>query len=227
MKQTSTDKNIAELEEKIKLLQIETKRLQTEHEVIKRELNDTIKNTQKYPENCNHNNEKYVVLHGLALKYNENDDELFDRVSYIFYDILNINISQYIEDITVIGKKGSRNPLKIELNTRRLRNHILKNASYFRYNGLGVSEYLSASDLKERRELKRSLQEARKNGHHAIIRGNKLIINGRLSDVESRRATITSKEDHNTTRENNTQHSDTGPNTNLQISSKKNHSFRQ
>lgn len=139
-------------------------------------------NSYQSPNNIPQNFEKYVVLHGLTPNYRETEDELFDRVSYVFYDILNMNISQYIEEINFIGKKGYKSPLKIELTNKRLRKHILKNAPYFKENGLAVTEYLSESDLRERRELKKALLKARNNGQHAIIRQNRLIINGKVSN---------------------------------------------
>lgn len=80
---------------------------------------------------------------------------------------MNINITQYIEEIVFIGKRGFSRPIKVELRNKRLRKRILQNSAYFR--DVDVSEYLSESELRDGRELKKKLQ-------NAIIRNNKLII---------------------------------------------------
>lgn len=131
------------------------------------------------PKKTESNFSNNIVLHGLPFHYSETENELIDRVSYIFQDILNIDISRYIEEISFIGKRGNIRPLNIELRNKRLRKYILQNSTYFREVGLGVSEYQTNTELRQRRELKKALQDARKNGHHAIIKNNKLIINGR------------------------------------------------
>lgn len=89
----------------------------------------------------------------------------------------------YVDEISYIGRKGNRRPIKIELTSKRLRKYILENYQYFKNAGFGVSEYLSDKLLQERKELKAALQNARRNGHHAVIKNNKLLINGKESFV--------------------------------------------
>lgn len=181
-KHDSIEANIHSLEQKIKLLQSEWAKLREETVELRQEIQNLKLNDLPRVENSEESNRKSIVLHGLNLNYWESEDELIQRVSYIFHDILNINMQQYIEEITYTAKKWYRGPLKIELSSKRMRKYILENSMYFREAGLSVSEYLSDTALKERRRLKEVLLIARKNGQHAIIRNNKLIVNGKESN---------------------------------------------
>lgn len=184
LNQIASGKNITALEQKIESLQNENLKLQKENKKIQEDLNSIKAHIYKIsPEKVEGKNESHVVLHGLSSYYKESEDELIDRVSYIFQDVLQLDISRYIEEVAFIGKRGTCRPLKIELRNKRLIKHILLNSAYFRDVGLGVTEYLSEPELKQRRELMKELQKARKNGQHAIIRNNKLIINGRQSSI--------------------------------------------
>lgn len=142
--------------------------------------------TLKQPENkikkvaCTERYKKIIVLHGLTESYWETEAELFDRATNILRDILNIDISDYIEQISRIGRRMSNRPLKIELLSKRMSQFILQNAQYFNNTGLTVTEYLDEQALKERNTLKLALRTARKNGKHAIIRNNELIIDGKV-----------------------------------------------
>lgn len=216
------------LEQKIKLLTSECTKLKEENADIKQEILKLKLNDPSRAENSGGSHDKTIVLHGLNLHNWESESELIERVSYIFHDILNINIQQYIEEITYTGKKWHRSPLKIELSSKRMKKYILDNYAYFREVGLGVSEYLNKTTLKERRKLKEALINARKNGHHAVIRENKLIING----IESNgHYTSPRNESHNTidqtqerrnTRLSNIKTTNQMPNTNNNI-----HTFRK
>lgn len=115
--------------------------------------------------------------------YYENEQELSERAINIFYDILNIDISGYIEEVSRIGTRISKRPLKIELLSRRMAQFILQNAQYFKNTGLTVSEYLDKQALNERKSIKRALQIARKHGKHAIIRNNELVVNEKVIDT--------------------------------------------
>lgn len=95
-----------------------------------------------------------------------------------------MNISGCIEEVTYIGRKNNSRPLKIELNSKRLKKIILENAVYFKEVGLNITEYLSPQALQERRNLNCALYKARQNGHHAVIKNNQLFINGtQMSDL--------------------------------------------
>lgn len=178
LKQLNVEEHISELEQKIERLQNECTMLQAANQEIQEKLKNIIRIS---PDNTERKFDNLIVLHGIASHYNESEEDLIYRISYIFKDILNIDTFQYIEEIAFIGKTGNVKPIKIELRNKRLRKYILQNSIYFREFGLGVSEYLTEPELKQRRELNKALKNARKNGLHAKLRNNKLIINGRES----------------------------------------------
>lgn len=153
-------------------------KLKAENDKIKKEIFDLKTLTQ-------HNmspsrNDKIVVLHGLSENYWETEAEVINRIINIFYDLLNINISGYIEEISFIGKKGKKRPIKIELISKRTKSFLLENSSYLQEAGLNVTDFLSPADLKMKRELREGLITARQDGHHAVIRNNQLIVNGKI-----------------------------------------------
>lgn len=162
--------------------------IEKEYSKLRAECNSLQINIQtlRQPENkikkvtCTERYKKIIVLHGLTESYWETEAELCDRVTNILRDILNIDISDYIEEISRIGRRISNRPLKIELLSRRMSQFILQNDQYFNNTGLTVTEYLDEQALKERNSLKLALRTARKNGKHAIIRNNQLIIDGKV-----------------------------------------------
>lgn len=124
-------------------------------------------------------NKKKIVLHGLEEYCDETEDSVHDRVIDIFYNILNINLIGYIEEMRRIGRNKERRPLEIELLSKKMTTYIIKNRHYFRNSKFTITEYLDKNELNKRNELIKVLRNERKNGNHAIIRNNRLYINGR------------------------------------------------
>lgn len=180
------NQNQAKIKQEVKVLdyQIGTitlrlNELQEECKQLQKQIQIYDSKSTKTPEHSN----KIVVLHGLPEACWETESELTDRITNIFYDVLNIDLTGYIEETSRIGRNSSQRPIKIELISKRITKQILENALYFRETGLAVTEYLSKTTLQERKLLKTALRNARKNGKHAIIRNNKLIIDGQEAPV--------------------------------------------
>lgn len=123
-------------------------------------------------------NSKKMVLHGLDEYYGETEDVLYNRVVQIFYELLNINLDGYIEQLTRIGRRGHQRPLEIELISKRITKNVLEQSQHFKNTPFTVTEFLTTAELKKRRELRKVLQEARNNGKYAIIKNSRLYING-------------------------------------------------
>jgi ribosomal protein S8 len=156
---------IATMENEQKKLKNEIQNLQNGHNMI----------SQKPTEDtC-----KKIVLYGLNESRRENEDELYRKISYVFRDILNVNLEGYIEDLHRLGKRGNRRPIVIELISKRMTKFILDNYRRFKETGLVISRYLDGEGINTRRELIVLLQEARNQGKNAVIRNNKLLINGK------------------------------------------------
>lgn len=162
------------LEEKV--LFMETQRNQLENKI--QDLQKDVCDMKRLPPTSVDNGRKFV-LYGLDEYKWEHDDELYDRILNILYDIMNINLEGYIEDIHRLGKKGYRRPIVVELTNRRITKNILQNYRAFTGTGMAVTEYLDGELMEKRKELGKILQEARRQGKHAVFARNKLIINGK------------------------------------------------
>ncbi|KAL0809364.1 hypothetical protein ABMA28_011567 [Loxostege sticticalis] len=168
---------INQLNTQIKSLQIETNRLQIQINELQQKM--TLQTNEQTEWLYNFENNRKFVLYGLNENYWETENELHNRVTYIFQDLLNINLEDYIESIHRLGKRGNRRPLVIELMSKKMVHYILENRLYFRNTGLAISEHLDETSRQLRKKLTNLMHEARKNGHHAILRNNKLLINGK------------------------------------------------
>lgn len=168
--------DLSNLNSKIIQLDKKCRTIQTENENLVRKIQYLQSNVHL---TTNESQDKLLILHGLAENYWETEAEVIDRIINIFYDLLNVNLSGYIEEVTFIGRKNNRRPLKIELNSKRIKKYILENSMYLKEAGFSITEYLSPQALRERRNLSQALHKARQNGHHAVVRNNKLFINGR------------------------------------------------
>lgn len=176
--QTIINNDIADLNRKISNLETKNKKLQNEiNTLLDKSQNFNTRNTEQYQD---HLNCKRIVLHGLQEFRRENEMETHDRVINIFGEIMNVNLFGYIEELTRIGRQGNKRPLIIELLSKKLTRHLLQNKQYFQNTGLYITEYLNKNEIKDRKELIKTLQKARKDGQHAVIRNNKLIINGKI-----------------------------------------------
>lgn len=130
--------------------------------------------------NCKtENTENKIVLYGLDEYYEESEYDLHYRVTDIFREQLNIDITGYIEETYRIGKTSKFNrPLVIELLSKRMTKFILNNKQYLQGTRLAISEYLDEKSRKERNTMREEMMAARKKGLYAIIRNNQLIIEG-------------------------------------------------
>ncbi|XP_073942432.1 uncharacterized protein [Choristoneura fumiferana] len=167
-------KDLTDLGQKIKILESENIKLQDEIKRIQSQLKNPINN-----ENQNNDSaRKKIVLHGFQELYGESEYDLLERLSYMFRDIMNVNLDGYVEELRRIGKRGNQRPLIIELVNKQITRYLLDNRNFFLNTGLSITEYLDEKSLKTRRNLINILREARRDGKHAVLRNNRLIING-------------------------------------------------
>ncbi|KAI5642242.1 reverse transcriptase (RNA-dependent DNA polymerase) domain-containing protein [Phthorimaea operculella] len=181
--QKSLKHSISEIENNIKILTAENTKLNSELEELRRQF-IAAKEYVEPPnpikiEESKDTTSKKIVLHGLTENYYETEIELHERVINIFRNIINVNTAGYIEDLTRIGRRNDKRPLVIELLSKRLTRHLLQYKHMFKNTGLAISEYLDEDSLQQRKKMRESMFEARRNGKHAFIRNNKLIINGK------------------------------------------------
>lgn len=116
-----------------------------------------------------------------------NGTRLVDRVINIIFEIINVDLNGYIEKITRLGRNGYRRPLVIELLSKKMTKYIISQSRLFSRSGIAIAEFLDNDAIKKRNEneLRKILQEAWKEGKHAVFRNNRLIINGReYTEVE-------------------------------------------
>lgn len=170
--------------EEIQRINNKLEELRIENENLKKELKELSIQTPRTPSNPDHNHKK-LVLYGLAEYYKEPESELHNRLIELFRDIVNVDLSGYIEHMYRVGRKAVKNrPLVIELLSKRMTKYLINNNMCFQGTGLFISEFLDENARKERAQMRDKLIQARQSGLHAIIRNNKLFIDGKQVFIE-------------------------------------------
>ncbi|XP_063391387.1 uncharacterized protein LOC134676936 [Cydia fagiglandana] len=206
-----TNKKILTLEHEMASLKLQTQLLENKlkssgsDRIVPSNKTEQPSNNNYVRDSPNHNftgpsHTEYVrrlVLYGLNEHDRESKPILIDQVLNLFYDIYNIDLTGQIEEIWRIGRRGFRRPIVIELLSKRMTKYIIENASYLKYTGLFVSEFLDRDSLRTRKLLREKLREVRQTGQSAVIRNNKLFVNGKemplqevYADNEDRNKTI-------------------------------------
>lgn len=96
-----------ELTETLHAINQKIKILSDENQKLKQEINKpTIEIKKNIGFDTENEDQKSFVLYGLMENYSEPEAITYDRVINAIYDILNIDITGYVEDVSRIGKKG-------------------------------------------------------------------------------------------------------------------------
>ncbi|PZC84322.1 hypothetical protein B5X24_HaOG205517 [Helicoverpa armigera] len=185
--------------------------LNKQNETLKAEIKE-LQTTKTISEPKHTENDlKKIVIYGFYEQHNETEWELHSRLINMFHEILNVDLTGYIEEIYRIGRKNTKNrPLVIELLSKRMSKFITENSNYFQGTGIFITEFLNETARKHRNLLREEMMKARKNGQYAIIRNNRLFIDGKevtLKDDEEPYLTSTlinkqEKENKQTTNKN-------------------------
>lgn len=165
---------------KIQSICEENEKLKKEMQTIENKINQE-NNTNMGSQNVSEIKNKRIVIYGLPEYKNEPEAELYNRLLEVFYDILNIDLTGYIEDTYRLGRNYNINrPLVVELLSKRMRTYLLEHKQYFKGTGLFISEFLDINEQKENKKMREEMFEARKKGYHAVIVNKKLYIDGKI-----------------------------------------------
>lgn len=189
--QANLKKDLNMLTEKITTMESEYEKLKYEIKLISER-----SNTYSSKPNSEVDYSKNIVLYGLHEHNRETELELNERIICLFRDILNVNLTGYIEDLTRLGKRGPRRPIVIELISKRMTKYILQNSRFFRNTGFAVSAYLTGNALEERKQLREQYLNARKSGKNATLRGSRLFIDGKMIGDKQSTSRQTSQSEH-------------------------------
>lgn len=170
---------LKKVNDKINILQKEKETLQNQVISLEKSIMSTKTENNNNSAACNHDITKKLVLYGLEEDNQECEQDLHDRIIYIFQDVLNINLLGYIEETRRIGKKGNRRPIIIELISKKMTKYILQHSTHFKNTGISISRMLDDTAIRKRKQLREILHEHRKQGRHAVIRDNRLLIDGK------------------------------------------------
>lgn len=174
---------IEKLNNKIEKLKNENESLKNEMSELGKKITSTAPINDYYSE-CN---SKKIVLHGLSELYRESESDLHNRIVTVFRDIMNVDLTGYIEDFYRIGRNKTMNrPLVIELISKRMTKYLVNNNYYFNKTGLLVTEFLDRAARMERKKIWEQMLMARKKGLYAVIRNNKLYVDGKPYTHESK-----------------------------------------
>lgn len=141
-------------------------------------------------------NSRFLVIYGLNEYQNESEHDLYNRIIRAFYDIVNVNLTGYIEDLSRIGRKGYRRPLKVELLSKRMVKFLLTCKHMFKNTGLWISEYLDEKGLQDRNQ--RRLQYKQNN-----MSSNDTITHETTKKTPNHRPSIPQSQDQKTRNSNN------------------------
>lgn len=173
-------KRIKDLENKNSQLNQELiKYKETKCEVVETENAKNTVNIEKSVEDSTTNNKKIIVLYGLDESRYESDYELHDRIVNLFYDIMGIDLTGYIEDMCRIGKRGNRRALKIEFLSKRVTKNILEGVKNFKNTKFWISEYLNEKGLERRKREKQKYLKSKRSSLFATSQKNYVNIKNR------------------------------------------------
>lgn len=178
-------KDISKIYNKIEEIECEKNKLQNTIDYLQSQINHLKQHTFSSRQNIPQSKEKIIILYGLQEYQYECEEELHDRIVAIFQDYLSINVIGYIEDISRLGKRGYRRPLRIELLSKKITSIILRNKRNLKHSGLAITEFLDRDTLMEQKKLRNIMIDARKKGQHAVIRNNTLFIDGKEFKLDS------------------------------------------
>lgn len=122
---------------------------------------------------------KSFVVYGVEDIYKEPERALESRLIRIFFDVLKVDLTGYVEETRRIGKYQNKNrPLIVELISKRMVKYLLENYHYFQGTGIAIAPMLTEKKRTERKLLREEMLAARREGLHAVIRENQLYIQG-------------------------------------------------
>lgn len=110
--------------------------------------------------------DRLFVLYGLEEYRDETEHQLHGRIIDVFSQISGTNVAGFVEEITRIGHRGWRRPLKIEMLSKRMTKYLLANRNYFRGSGLWISEYLDETKLRSRNQNIRNRRSSKCMAEH-------------------------------------------------------------
>lgn len=136
---------------------------------------------------------KKFVLFGLDEYFRESECDLYGRLHEIFRDLMQVDLSGYVEDTYRIGRysKSGYRPLVVELISKRMVKYLIENRHYLHNTGLSISEFLDRPSRLKRKAMREQMLMARKNGLHAVLRNNQLYIDGKQICIDDSESSLT------------------------------------
>lgn len=166
--QVNIKEDISYLDEKIEKLENANSKLQREIRTLQQTNAESSKATQ-----TRHDTSKKFVIYKLDEHFKDDENKLEKRIIHMFREVMNINLTGYIEEISRMGKYGSRRPILVELISKRMTKYILQNVRQFKNTGIYVTEFLDEKSLQEKRStherrstISRHEQTTRENIHN-------------------------------------------------------------
>ena len=140
---------------------------------------DTLANTEDYLENQYRRNN--IVIYGVPEEGRETWEESEEIVRRVVYQI-GVDLEfRDIERAHRVGRWGNlKRPIVCKLAHYKIKDLILRDSKYLRGTGIAISEDYSERVRQERNFLKPHMMEARRQGHHAVLRFDKLVVDGRV-----------------------------------------------
>lgn len=149
----------------------------------------TIERFKKLQERCkmleDQQRRNNIVIFGVDEVRNERSIETLNIVTDILYNKLWVeNIDWWIDSTIRIGKRSGRRPIVVRFTSFNKKMEVLSKCRHLAGTGIRIENDYSPEIRKTRSELRKYLIDAKKKGHKAFIKHDKIIVNGREFNLE-------------------------------------------
>lgn len=124
---------------------------------------------------------KNIIIHGLEDQEMESELQLSEKIRVVLRDMgIKIEMEKEIVETRRLGKyrTGKTRPILAELRKWEKKMEILKGTNNLRGKNIYIEEDYSKAMQEIRKQLIKHRNKIRTQGHHVLLRYNKLIING-------------------------------------------------
>lgn len=177
--------NMQAMDDKLTAVVQELKSMKTENTMLKRVVE---KQEEKIVSLEREIRRRNLIIKGVDEGEDEEIEETRERTVRVIQSIgVKISPEADIDEIRRMGrpKEGSIRPIILKLRTAIKKTEIMRKTSGLRGTNIWIDEDYTKEIQEERRILIPKLKEARKMGHKAQLKHNKLIINDKVFDSES------------------------------------------
>lgn len=185
------EKRDIRIETKLDGLQRELNSVKVENEQLKKE-NEHLKERSAHHERILERmsreiKKRNIIIHGIEDQKEESNLQLKEKVRAMLRDMrIEVEMEKEVVEVRRLGKhqKERPRPIQVEFGKWEKKMEILKGTKNLKGRNIYIEEEYSKETQDIRKQLFKHRDKIRSQGHHAIMRYNKLIINGDEYNLE-------------------------------------------